>query len=157
MCSAYALIQAGSTLRVIYLLRSPNSPLASTDKKSAGEVRRREANACYALGAIIFLAGFAVWNVDNAFCAQLRAWRTLLTQRGLWMLAPLLQGHALWHLGTGLGAYQLVVSSSLLVMSLKETPENFELQPGPLPLGLGRLVPVVRRVRPWNPAGKKDS
>lgn len=45
--------------------------------------------------------GFLIWNIDNAFCGQIRQWRR---QLGLpW--GALLEGHAWWHLMTGVGTY----------------------------------------------------
>jgi dihydroceramidase len=52
-------------------------------------------------GITIFLSGFVVWNLDNAFCGNLRGWRRAV---GLpWGL--LAEGHGWWHLLTGIGAY----------------------------------------------------
>ncbi|KAJ3366329.1 Alkaline ceramidase 3 [Kappamyces sp. JEL0680] len=48
-----------------------------------------------------YLAGFAVWLLDNSFCDGLRELRGQLP----WFLSPLLQGHAWWHMLTGLGGY----------------------------------------------------
>ena len=51
------------------------------------------------IGLTVFVAGFAIWNLDNIFCNQLRRWRRAV---GLpW--AVLLEGHAWWQLMTGLG------------------------------------------------------
>lgn len=56
-------------------------------------------------GLSIFLGGFLIWNLDNVFCSQVRQWRHAV---GLpW--AVLLEGHAWWHLMTGLGGkYRLL-------------------------------------------------
>lgn len=40
-------------------------------------------------------------------------------------------------------------------MSLKESPDNFELRDSKLPLGLGAIVPTVVRVKEWK--GNKKS
>ncbi|KDN38387.1 alkaline phytoceramidase [Tilletiaria anomala UBC 951] len=115
----------------------------------AGPARLREARRLYTLGAIVFMTGFAIWNVDNIYCSFLRSTRNTLRAHGLGFLTPLLQGHGWWHIFTGVGAYQLVVSSSFLMMSMKESPENFELRKGSL-LGLGWLAPTVKRVHEWD-------
>lgn len=53
-----------------------------------------------ACGLGVFLGGFAIWNLDNAFCSRFRAARREI---GLpWGL--LLEGHGWWHLMTGWGA-----------------------------------------------------
>lgn len=50
-------------------------------------------------GVSVFLAGFALWGIDNKYCSTLRAWRRSI---GLpWGI--LLEGHAWWHLFTGYG------------------------------------------------------
>lgn len=56
-------------------------------------------------GLAIFLGGFLVWNLDNIYCHTVRSWRRDL---GLpW--GVVLEGHAWWHLMTGLGAYFWIV------------------------------------------------
>ena len=53
-----------------------------------------------ATGLTAFLGGFAVWNLDNEYCSQIKRWRHDV---GLpWGI--LLEGHGWWHLGTGFGA-----------------------------------------------------
>lgn len=53
-----------------------------------------------ATGLTAFLGGFAIWNLDNEYCSQLKRWRH---EVGLpWGI--LLEGHGWWHLGTGFGA-----------------------------------------------------
>lgn len=49
----------------------------------------------------MFLGGYLLWIFDNVFCTQVRIWRRTI---GLpW--AVLLEGHAWWHLMTGLGRF----------------------------------------------------
>ena len=147
---AYASIQVASTVQVVMLLRAPTKSLVAA-------ARMKEARNLYRTGGLIFLTAFGIWNLDNIFCAQLRDARNVLRAHGLWFLTPLLQGHGWWHIGTGLGAYQIVVSGSLLMMSLKEEPENFELaRNSSIVPGFGFLVPSIRRIRPWKGEGKKQ-
>lgn len=55
--------------------------------------------AMVATGLTVFLGGFLVWNLDNWYCAEARRFRRTI---GLpWAL--LFEGHAWWHLMTGLG------------------------------------------------------
>lgn len=55
-----------------------------------------------AWGVTVFLAGFALWGIDNKYCATLRQWRREI---GLpW--GVLLEGHAWWHILTGYGMLQ---------------------------------------------------
>lgn len=56
--------------------------------------------------------------------------------------AILLEGHAWWHLGTGYGAYLLIVASEMLMLAIKEKEGNFELR-GPT------VLPYLKRVRPF--------
>jgi len=54
-----------------------------------------------AYGLSTFLGAFAIWNLDNIYCSNLRRWRREI---GLpWGI--LLEGHGWWHLMTGIGAY----------------------------------------------------
>lgn len=56
-----------------------------------------------ALGLLV--VSFGVWNVDNLCCRVLRQWRLEMVPAAL---APLLQLHAWWHVGTMLaGAHSL--------------------------------------------------
>lgn len=47
----------------------------------------------------MFVVGFTIWNLDNIYCANLRSWRGVL----LLPWAIVFEGHAWWHLFTGLG------------------------------------------------------
>lgn len=58
-------------------------------------------------GIALFLVGFFIWNMDNVFCIYLRSWRDIL----LLPWAIVLEGHAWWHIFTGLG--MLFVSLSV--------------------------------------------
>ncbi|KAL1586913.1 hypothetical protein WHR41_04210 [Cladosporium halotolerans] len=74
-------------------------------------------------GLTVFLGGFAVWNLDNAYCSQLRVWRH---EVGLpWGI--LLEGHGWWHLGTGAGAYCYIVWGIWLRHCLNGRQDEFEL------------------------------
>ena len=57
---------------------------------------------------MLFLLGFALWNIDNIFCDQLAA----LRERVGVVVAPLLQLHGWWHVLTGIATYQFVVMIS---------------------------------------------
>jgi len=50
---------------------------------------------------VIFVSGFAIWNVDNILCSSITA-----TKRAIGMpLSFLLELHGWWHIFTGVGAY----------------------------------------------------
>lgn len=57
------------------------------------------------LGIVVFLLGFFLWNIDNIFCQHLRNVRHSI----LLPWAMVFEGHAWWHLFTGLGAYYLIM------------------------------------------------
>lgn len=133
---AYASIQLVSTIRVIYLLTSPSSSLNSTPTVRE---RKREIQKLYLFGAIIFLTGFAIWNIDNIFCYHLRQARKKVG----YPWAVLLEGHGWWHILTGWGAYCLITAGSQLAVGEKEDPANFRLEKG--------WFPVVKRVKEYKP------
>ncbi|RKF54375.1 Alkaline ceramidase 3 [Golovinomyces cichoracearum] len=96
-------------------------------------------------GLMIFLAGFAIWNLDNKYCLLLRHWRH---QIGLpWGI--LLEGHGWWyvhyslrstnnryawslmihrHLMTGLGTYIYIVWGVWLRYYLDNRQRDFGLR-----------------------------
>ncbi|KAI0025607.1 alkaline phytoceramidase [Xylariomycetidae sp. FL0641] len=58
-----------------------------------------------AMGLSVFLGGYLLWNLDNMYCETIIQWRH-------WLQLPwavVLEGHAWWHLMTGLGAYYYIV------------------------------------------------
>ncbi|KAH9838958.1 Ceramidase [Teratosphaeria destructans] len=76
------------------------------------------------LGLSIFLGGFAIWNLDNEYCSQIRKWRREI---GLpWGI--LLEGHGWWHLMTGLGAYMYIVWGVWLRHCLNGRADEYELK-----------------------------
>ncbi|KAI8957055.1 putative alkaline phytoceramidase [Daldinia sp. FL1419] len=58
-----------------------------------------------ATGLSIFLGGFLIWTLDNEYCNTIRRWRHQLQLP--W--AIILEGHAWWHLMTGIGAYFYII------------------------------------------------
>ncbi|KAH6646502.1 alkaline dihydroceramidase [Truncatella angustata] len=73
--------------------RSPSSGVPPADAIV------REMWIMVATGLTVFLGGFLIWNLDNVYCNTIRRWRHDI---GLpW--AVVLEGHAWWHLMTGLG------------------------------------------------------
>ncbi|SNX84019.1 related to YPC1 - Alkaline ceramidase [Melanopsichium pennsylvanicum] len=142
---AYASIQLVSTARVVYLLSNKSSPLNTT---AAGKDRKREIQNLYLFGAIIFLTGFAIWNIDNIFCYNLRQARNKVG----YPWAVLLEGHGWWHIFTGWGAYCLITAGSQLAVGEKEDPSNFTLVRGAFP-----WVKRVQEYKPPSKSGKKKS
>ncbi|KAF4828552.1 Alkaline ceramidase 3 [Colletotrichum siamense] len=56
-----------------------------------------------ATGLGVFLSGFLIWNLDNFLCSHIRRLRRQLG----FPWGALLEGHAWWHLMTGLGGMRL--------------------------------------------------
>ena len=133
---AYASIQLVSTIRVVYLLQNKSSALNTTQ---LGKQRKKEIQRLYLFGTVIFLTGFAVWNVDNIFCYQLRQARNKVG----YPWAVLLEGHGWWHVLTGWGAYCLITAGAQLAVGEKEEVGNFKLQNG--------WFPVVKRLKDYKP------
>ncbi|CAJ2513365.1 Uu.00g014840.m01.CDS01 [Anthostomella pinea] len=76
-----------------------------------------------ATGLSIFLGGWLIWNLDNIFCARIRVWRH---QIGLpWAIA--LEGHAWWHLMTGIGAYYYIIWRIYIQRCLDGDEDKFRL------------------------------
>ncbi|KAJ2851848.1 Alkaline ceramidase 3 [Coemansia brasiliensis] len=73
------------------------------------------------LGVGSFGGAFVLWNIDNIFCNQLRALRTVLPAP----LSPLLQLHAYWHIGTALGCYVSIVYQQYLRLVKLGTIDDF--------------------------------
>lgn len=63
--------------------------------------RRRQMRGAGWMYLILFLSGYALWNVDNLACEQLRA----LRRRVPTVVGFLTQFHGWWHILTGLGVY----------------------------------------------------
>ena len=64
-------------------------------------VIKKEVKNLATWGAIIFVSGFGIWNIDNVLCSSLtQAKRTI----GMpWSF--ILELHGWWHIFTGVGAY----------------------------------------------------
>ena len=62
---------------------------------------RKEVITLTTWSGVIFVSGYAIWNLDNAFCGLL-----IETRRNIGMpWAFLLELHGWWHILTGIGAY----------------------------------------------------
>ncbi|KAJ5632594.1 hypothetical protein N7490_008933 [Penicillium lividum] len=75
-------------------------------------------------GLSMFLGGFAIWNLDNQFCSNIRRWRRVV---GLpWGI--FLEGHGWWHIMTGLGAYLYIVWGIWLRHCLNGNQDDYHLR-----------------------------
>lgn len=76
-----------------------------------------------ATGLTIFLGGFLIWNLDNVYCSTIRPWRHNM---GLpW--AVVLEGHAWWHLMTGIGAYYYITWRVWIHRCMDGEEDKFQL------------------------------
>ena len=82
-------------------------------------------------GIALFLVGFFIWNLDNIFCSYLRQWRNVL----LLPWSIVLEGHAWWHIFTGLGMSRLCVAPSPSPFSIQSSYFLMWLSPTNTSLG----------------------
>ncbi|KAI0281231.1 ceramidase [Russula aff. rugulosa BPL654] len=111
----FAALMVGTFLREAYLLKASRT---IPDKKKAAivEVLRT--------GVFTFLFGFFVWNLDNIFCDP---WTRIKRAVG-WPTAFLMEGHAWWHVFTGIGSFYLNQGITLLTLSVKDDHHKFRLE-----------------------------
>ncbi|CAG8983185.1 hypothetical protein HYALB_00004012 [Hymenoscyphus albidus] len=62
---------------------------------------RKDVRLLTAWGGLIFVTGFAIWNVDNAMCSQLTAIKRTIGMPWSFVI----ELHGWWHIFTGMGAY----------------------------------------------------
>ncbi|CAK7198094.1 alkaline ceramidase ydc1 [Sporothrix eucalyptigena] len=89
-------------------------------------------------GIALFLVGFFIWNLDNIFCYYLRTWRNVL----LLPWAMVLEGHAWWHIFTGL-AYYFIAWRMWLHTCLEGKENDFTLQWKSALTSIPRVLPVT--------------
>ena len=67
----------------------------------AKNTRHPKLNPTLRRGLASFFTGFLLWNIDNLACDKLTHLRQAVLEPHpfLWVLAPLTQFHALWHVG----------------------------------------------------------
>ncbi|WFD04894.1 hypothetical protein MVES1_000219 [Malassezia vespertilionis] len=133
---AYAGIFATATIHGLVVLFHSRSPLSVVP---AAHRLRQDARFMQVMGTCVFLAGFLIWNIDNICCGSLRSARTAVG----YPTAVLLEGHGWWHILTGLGAYWIIVSCEVIVSTMVEHPDNFEMH--------FSLLPHLRRIKPYDP------
>jgi len=137
--AAYATMTAISIGRVVKLFNVWSVEIRT-------EEQRRLIETCkghYYKGVVTFLLGFAIWNVDNLFCDRL----TMFRSRHGEVVGALSQGHAWWHLLTGLGASRIISAMTCLTLAVR-WPDDFEF---------GNFLghPYVRRKEQQDPVDVK--
>lgn len=111
---AFACILLTSTIRTILLIY--NLPEDNPHKMMIAKTM--------VIGIATFAAGFAIWNIDNIFCPELKRIREYLGPLGVFV-----EGHAYWHLMTGYGSYLIFTASTLLVMTVKTSFDGYTYDP----------------------------
>jgi len=113
----FATLMIVTLLREVYLVGWSEASRTIPDKKKAAiiEVLRT--------GLVTFLFGFLVWNLDNIFCGP---WTRIKHAVG-WPVAFFMEGHAWWHILTGLGTFYLNQGITLLSLSVKDDHHKFRL------------------------------
>lgn len=122
--TAYGLLNAGIIARLTYLAKQH-----VLDKTAATRL-----NNMMVLGVLLFLLGYALWNLDIHLCSGARALRRL------WGMpyGYLLEGHGWWHLLTGFGVYHYLVYEEYLRIWLMGAQKFYECQ--------GSLFPRVKLI-----------
>ncbi|KAI3534842.1 alkaline phytoceramidase [Colletotrichum filicis] len=101
--ACYAALTATVVLRSLYVMETQLRPVLARRNKDKADLILKTMWIMVGTGLSVFLMGFLIWNIDNAFCSQIRQWRR---QLGLpW--GALLEGHAWWHLMTGVAYYYI--------------------------------------------------
>jgi len=114
----FAALMVATPLREAYLLKWSEASRTIPDKKKAAIVEVLK------IGAFTFLFGFFVWNLDNIFCDP---WTRIKRAVG-WPTAFLMEGHAWWHVLTGLGTFYLNQGVTLLTLCVKDDHHKFRLE-----------------------------
>lgn len=74
-------------------------------------------------GIMTFLSGYLFWNLDNWYCLDMLRWRN----RVLLPWAFILEGHAWWHILTGIGGYYYIIWGIWLYRCLEGSENEFRL------------------------------
>jgi len=104
-------------LREWYLLGWSDASRTIPDKRKAVIIKALKT------GLLLFLFGFFVWNLDNIFCGS---WTQVKRAVG-WPIAFFMEGHAWWHIFTGLGTFYLNQGITLLTLSVKDHHHKYYL------------------------------
>jgi dihydroceramidase len=71
----------------------------------------------------LYVFGFILWNIDNAFCLNLREFR-----RSQPLLGHVTQLHSWWHIFAGLGTYLHIVLSSRVRMEYLQNKTRIDVR-----------------------------
>ncbi|KAH9236190.1 hypothetical protein K456DRAFT_1561827 [Colletotrichum gloeosporioides 23] len=102
--SCYAALTATVVFRSLYVMETQLRPVLVKRNSTKASSVLRTMWIMVATGLGVFLSGFLIWNLDNSLCSHIRRLRRQLG----FPWGALLEGHAWWHLMTGLGAYYYI-------------------------------------------------
>ncbi|KAI5462928.1 alkaline phytoceramidase [Mariannaea sp. PMI_226] len=102
--TAYAILTATIVFRSMWVMESQLRPALEARQARKSDELLKTMWIMVITGLLVFLGGYLLWILDNTYCAQVRGIRRAI---GLpW--AVLLEGHAWWHLMTGLAYYYII-------------------------------------------------
>lgn len=101
---AYAALTCAVVFRGMYVMSVHLQPALEKRTSDAANIMQQMWKMAFT-GIGLFLIGFSIWIIDNTFCQYLRSARNSV----LLPWAAVLEGHAWWHIFTGLGAYYFII------------------------------------------------
>ncbi|KAK0466263.1 ceramidase [Desarmillaria tabescens] len=69
----------------------------------------------FSIGAVLFVIGFVIWNIDGLCCDYLTDWKSPV-------------GHAWWHLFSGFGVYFMFVGTHCDSLCVKDHHKNYAVE-----------------------------
>ncbi|KAI9449843.1 ceramidase [Russula earlei] len=134
----FATLLLASAFREAHLLFWSEASRTIPDKKKTAIIETLRT------GALMFLFGFLIWNLDNVFCGS---W-TRVKQAVGWPMAFFMEGHAWWHILTGLGIFYLNQGAACMTLSVKDDHHKYRLSYWcGLPLVIRTSKPVTAKVK----------
>lgn len=104
---AYGVLTATLVFHSIWVMEGKLRPAVEARQGPQGHKLLKSMWIMVGVGLAIFLGGFLIWNLENVFCSEI-----IYVRRAIGLpWAVLLEGHAWWHLMTGMGAYYCIVWS----------------------------------------------
>ncbi|KAF7548030.1 hypothetical protein G7046_g8819 [Stylonectria norvegica] len=97
--TAYGLLTATVVFRSMWVMESELRPALEARHPGKSKQTLRTMWAMVGTGLTMFLGGYLIWSLDNEFCPQVRGLRRTIELP--W--AIVFEGHAWWHILTGLG------------------------------------------------------
>ncbi|PSR91935.1 ceramidase [Coniella lustricola] len=146
--AAYAALMLALVFRAMYDMEATLRPALRERCKTVAEadgILKQMWKMAFT-GIMLFLTGFFLWLMDNTFCQHIRGIRNTV----LLPWAAVFEGHAWWHIFTGIGTYYCITWRLWLEKCLGGGEKHFALQwPSPftsVPKALPRSTSEDNRV-----------